>query len=240
MVVGAGGHFCPVARALGARRTEDVVVAAQEVEFRMDAAQRAACRVQGDVPELFFCHDLKGYGWCFRKQDVLNVGFGRADGHEFPRQARAFAEWLVARGRVPPELPSRWLGHAYLLHDATRPRLVDDGVVLVGDAAGLAYARSGEGIRPAVESGLMAADAITAAAGDYRASRLQGYRESLLRRFGRGPAPSLPLPDAWVTALGRALLGTRWFTRRFVIEDWFLHARVPALQKNIDTARNCA
>jgi flavin-dependent dehydrogenase len=229
MLVGAGGHFCPVARTLGARGTDDVVVAAQEIEFAMTAAQRAACRVRPETPELFFAPDLKGYGWCFRKGDVLNVGFGRADAHEFPRQARAFGAWLVARGRVPPDLPTRWLGHAYLLHDVTRPRIVDDGVLLAGDAAGLAYAQSGEGIRPAVESGLLAADAIAAAQGDYPRARLESYRERLRERFGRGGRTSLPLPAAWIAALGRTLLGTGWFTRRVVIDDWFLHARVPAL-----------
>jgi flavin-dependent dehydrogenase len=229
MLVGAGGHFCPVARWLGARGTDDVVVAAQEVEFPLDADQRAACRVRPEVPELFFCRDLEGYGWCFRKGDVLNVGFGRADAHDFPRQARAFAEWLVARGRVPAGLPPRWLGHAYLIHDARRPRLVDDGVLLAGDAAGLAYAQSGEGIRPAVESGLMAAEAIAAAQGDYRRARLEGYRDRLRRRFGAGGRRALPLPSAWVAALGRTLLARDWFTRRIAIEGWFLHSRTPVL-----------
>ena len=229
MLVGAGGHFCPVARRLGARGTEDVVVAAQEVEFPMDAHQRAACRVRPEVPELFFCPDLEGYGWCFRKGDVLNVGFGRADAHDFPRRARAFADWLASRGRVPAGVPARWLGHAYLLHDATRPRLVDDGVLLVGDAAGLAYAQSGEGIRPAIESGLLAAETIAAAGGDYRRAQLEGYRDRLRRRFGVGGRRTLPLPAAWVAALGRTLLARDWFTRRVVIEDWFLHLRTPVL-----------
>ncbi|MEJ0047557.1 MAG: hypothetical protein WDN04_16615 [Rhodospirillales bacterium] len=40
--------------------------------------------------------------------------------------------------------------------------------MLVGDALGLAYARSGEGIRPAVESALLAAEIVAAANGDYR------------------------------------------------------------------------
>jgi flavin-dependent dehydrogenase len=229
LLVGAGGHFCPVARQLGARSTGDVVVAAQEVEFAMAPGQRAACAVRPEVPELYFCEDLKGYGWCFRKGDVLNVGFGRADGHDFPRQARAFAEYLASRGRVPKDLPSRWLGHAYILYAADRPRLVDDGALLVGDAAGLAYAQSGEGIRPAAESGLMAAAVIAAARGDYRRERLEPYRERLLARFGRKAQRPLPLPSAWLAAAGRRLLATRWFTRRVVIDDWFLHARLPAL-----------
>jgi flavin-dependent dehydrogenase len=237
LVVGAGGHFCPVARHLGARSTADVVVAAQEVEWAMSPEQRAACRVRPEVPELFFCEDLKGYGWCFRKGDMLNVGFGRADGHDFPRRARGFADYLVSRGRVPPDLPARWLGHAYLLYDAARPRLVDDGVLLVGDAAGLAYAQSGEGIRPAAESGLMAAAVIAEAQGDYRRERLTPYRDRLLARFGRRTRRSLPVPAGWLAALGRSLLATRWFTRRVVVEDWFLHARLPPLPSDIASPR---
>lgn len=229
VLVGGGGHFCPVARHLGARSNHDVVVAAQEVEFPMDEPQRRGCRVQPEVPELYFCADLKGYGWCFRKGNVLNVGFGRADGHDFPRQARAFADDLVSRGRVHSGLPARWLGHAYLLYDAARPRLVDDGVVLVGDAAGLAYAPSGEGIRPAVESGLMAASVIATAGRRYARASLEPYRERLLARFGRARRRSLPLPSGWLAGIGRPLLATHWFTRRVVIEDWFLHARLPPL-----------
>ena len=40
-------------------------------------------------------------------------------------------------------------------------------MLLVGDAAGLAYPQSGEGIRPAIESGLLAAATIVEADGDY-------------------------------------------------------------------------
>lgn len=231
LVIGAGGHFCPVAHRLGARRTDDVVVAAQEVEFRMDDAQRRRCKVEPEVPELYFSGDLRGYGWCFRKGDVLNVGLGRADGREFPRHVRAFVDFLAARGRVPADVPSRWLGHAYLLYDSTRPRLVDDGVMLVGDAAGLAYAQSGEGIRPAAESGLMAASVVARAAGLYGRERLEPYRRGLVERFGRTRRMSLPLPARWVEAIGRPLLATRWFTRKVVIDDWFLHARLPALPR---------
>jgi flavin-dependent dehydrogenase len=195
----------------------------------MDGAQRRGCRVEPEVPELYFSRDLRGYGWCFRKGDVLNVGFGRADGRAFPRHVRDFTDYLAAQGRVPADVPSRWLGHAYLLYDSTRPRLVDDGVLLVGDAAGLAYAQSGEGIRPAAESGLMAAAVIGGAAGDYGRERLDAYRQRLVARFGRSRRRPLPVPAAALAALGRPLLATRWFTRRVVIDDWFLHARLPPL-----------
>ena len=59
LVIGAGGHFCPVARFLGANLGSDErIIAAQEIEFEMSDAQRAACRVGEDRPELYFCVDL--------------------------------------------------------------------------------------------------------------------------------------------------------------------------------------
>src|SRR5262249_23184069 len=53
LLAGAGGHFCPVARALANGHKEEPVVA-QEIEFAMTPDQAARCGVQGDVPELFF------------------------------------------------------------------------------------------------------------------------------------------------------------------------------------------
>ena len=37
------------------------------------------------------------------------------------------------------------------------------------------------------------------------------------------------LPSAWIGAVGRRLLGARWFVRDVVIDRWFLHANEPAL-----------
>ena len=67
LVIGAGGHFCPVARAVNGPMTAPgvSVVAAQEAEFLVDSAD---CRVSGEAPELYFCRDFKGYGWCFRRE----------------------------------------------------------------------------------------------------------------------------------------------------------------------------
>ena len=77
VVVGAGGHFCPVARFLGAKMGTEVSVAAQEIEFEMDQRQAAACSIKPEIPELYFCKDMLGYGWCFRKNNFLNVGLRR-------------------------------------------------------------------------------------------------------------------------------------------------------------------
>jgi len=231
MLVGAGGHFCPVARRLNPAVRAAPLVAAQEVEYRMTAAQAAQCRVPPERPHLYFCADLAGYGWVFRKGDYLNVGLGRLDRH-VAGHARAFLAFLVETGDVPPDLPPRWPGHAYLLRASDPRQVVADGVVLVGDAAGLAYPESGEGIRPAIESGVLAARAILAARGRYGRDDLAPYAAALGARLDAPPwrrtlAALVPRPAR--AALGRYVLSTRALTRRVVLDGWFLHAGQPAL-----------
>lgn len=235
MVVGAGGHFCPVARVLGAKLGgSESVVAAKEIEFPMDDEQRRACRVAPEIPELYFCSDLMGYGWCFRKGDYLNIGLGREDNHKLTDHLEAFCAYLASRGRIPSGIPGRFRGHAYLLHGHGPREVVGDGIVLVGDAAGLAYPQSGEGIRPAVESGLMAADAIVQAAGDFRRARLSSYRRRLAAHFGNGgPSAAERLPAGLRSFLAQRLLSSRWFTRHVVLDRWFLRRGQGALQAHL-------
>ena len=232
MIIGAGGHFCPVARFLGAKLgASEAAVAAKEIEFRMDAQQRADCRVRADTPELYFCRDLKGYGWCFRKGDYLNVGLGREGSQGLAEQLDDFCDFLRQRGRIPKNIPDKFHGHAYLLYGHSARKLLDDGVLLIGDAAGLAYPESGEGIRPAVESGLMAAATVAEAGEDYRRQRLQIYASRLSTRFGPAAAPAAgSMPGFLRNMLAGALFGNRWFTRRVVLDRWFLHTHQPVLQ----------
>lgn len=232
LVIGAGGHFCPVARALGAHLGKDErAVCAQEIEYEMSAEQAVQCRVRADRPELYFCDDLKGYGWCFRKGDFLNIGLGREGADGLTSQVQAFARWLVTQGRVPAAAAAKFKGHAYLLYSHATRRVVDDGVLLIGDAAGLAYTQSGEGIRPAIESGIMAAETIVAA-GNYRRERLLPYEVRLQTRFGvrsGARAKQSIIPKRVRMPLARALMRTQWFNRNVVLNRWFLHAAQPAL-----------
>src|SRR5205823_261023 len=99
----------------------------------------------------------------------------------------------------------RWRGHAYhAVGSGVRP-LIADAAVLVGDAAGLAFAESGEGIRPAIESGRAAAETLIAADGRFGADDLRPYQAAMTARHPR----RAPTPPALVPAMktvGRFLL----------------------------------
>jgi flavin-dependent dehydrogenase len=187
------------------------------------------------VPELFFCNDLEGYAWCFRKGSYLNIGLGRTSHDDLSTHVQVFVDFLRRQGKVRGEVPARFHGHAYQLYERTAPKLVDDGVLLVGDAAGLAYAQSGEGIRPAVESGLLAAEVIAAADGDYGPRQLDVYRSRVLARFGqpRSGSAGAWLPASWLRAAAARLLASKQFSRRVVLERWFLHMHEPPLAANV-------
>jgi menaquinone-9 beta-reductase len=229
LVVGAGGHFCPVARRLGAGAGEPVVVA-QELEHPLEGRARSLSPVDGETPELYFCRDLAGYGWIFRKGDYLNVGFGRSDAHAFRVLLHEFYRFLTARGRIDAETPSRWPGHAYLLYEDSQRLRVDEGILLVGDAAGLAYCCSGEGIGPAIDSALIAAETILGARGDYSRESLEAYDRRLVARFGaRRFDPLRLLPGFMRSALGGWVLASKPLNRRLVVERWFLHRTTPSL-----------
>lgn len=235
LIVGAGGHFCAVARYLGADARNEVAVVAQEAEFEMTPEQCKACSIQGEIPELYFCSDMKGYGWCFRKENFLNIGLGRLDAHALPQHVSSFLQFLKRQRKVGVALPISLPGHAYLLYQYNQRRIIGDGVLLIGDAAGLAYSQSGEGIRPAIESGLLAADVVISARGDYSEEKLNTYRELLASQFGRfekGWSATIGrrLPSRLVSSLAKALLASRWFSRHVILDQWFLHRNDPGLR----------
>jgi flavin-dependent dehydrogenase len=228
LLVGAGGTFCPVARLLGADGGLGGPVVAQEVEVPLGSESTTV----PELPELLFCRELDGYGWCVRKGDFVNVGLGRFGARDLPARVAGLEAMLVARGALSRPLAARPRGHAYRVWEGA-PRVVDDSVLLVGDAAGTADPRSGEGIRTAVESGILAAREAVAAAGDYRRARLERYAAALIERFGRpsqsraGPSDVVPAPLA--RAIARRLFAWRRFAREVVIDRWFLHAERPPL-----------
>ena len=232
VVIGAGGHFCPVARMLTATApgstqaarpgtVRDVQpVVAREAEFCVDDD---GSEVDGEIPQLFFCRDFEGYGWCVRKGRHLNIGLGRRQQGDLNSHVDDFKTFLERHGLARRASLVKWHGHAYLASGAgTRP-LIADAMLLAGDAAGLAYPESGEGIKPAVESGRLAAETLVAAGGHVTIDDLRPYETELRRRYP--PAVATPAALARVTsAVGRMLMRSPLFTRRVVIDRWFLRS----------------
>jgi flavin-dependent dehydrogenase len=238
LVIGAGGHYCPVARAIESKGVSELAVVAQEAEFEMSAEQKQACTINEEVPELFFTPDLMGYGWVFRKGDYLNIGLGREDKSRLSSHVKDFCAYLAAQGKIPEDITAKYNGHAYLLYNHAVREMVADNVLLIGDSAGLAYPQSGEGIRPAVESAMLAADVIRDCAGDYSKEKLQVYNDMMAQRFGeRLPGPDMMerLPMFIKRIFASQLMKTHWFTKNIVTDKWFLQshqAQLPAIKNN--------
>jgi len=235
ILVGAGGHFCPVARRLrSAALVKAPLVTAVEAEFSIHQIEDQV-NASPMVPQLYFRDDLAGYGWCVRKEQFLNIGLGLIDSHETSSRLPELLQLIKEDRGFTGEVPIRFHGHAYHLHAECGQPVLDDGLLLIGDAAGLAYAQSGEGIRPAVESGILAAQTILSAHGNYDRSQLLPYQNELEHRFGKLRSTKVAgsvnlIPLAWRKALAKNLLKSRWFVRRVVLERWFLHRHQPALK----------
>jgi menaquinone-9 beta-reductase len=231
VLIGAGGSGCPVSRMLnGPVARGGPLVVAREAEFTLPAGTRRSCAVEPGVAEIYFTPDLVGYGWCVRKGDMLNIGIGRLDRRLNRGDVEAFAAFArQSRGVDAPGLAS-WRGHAYLAGAPRTQARTSDGVLLIGDAAGLASDRSGEGIGPAIESALMAASVIADAGADFGQARLARYDALVADRWQR-PDPwsaiAGALPAAVVRPVVAPLLRTRAFVEGVVLNRWFLHANEP-------------
>jgi len=234
VVVGAGGHRCPVAHALGEVSELEEVVVAQESETRLSPDRVAALAPFMAAPELYVEPDLRGYAWYFPKQDVLNIGIGCTDAADgsLPRRREALLRALRASGRLPAGLGIEpFKGHAYVVRRQAPRRLGGERFCLVGDAAGLARDLSGEGIGPAIRSGRLAADAVAAFLRD--GVPLDGYRRRITALYGRGERGWLGrrvsrLPETVARAAVRLVLALAAGRRRVVFDSIFGMREEPA------------
>jgi geranylgeranyl reductase family protein len=227
VVIGAGGHRCPVARALGRISEGEEVVVAQESETQLTPAQMSGLAPFMDVPELYVEPDLRGYGWYFPKRDWVNIGIGCTGGSDgsLPQRREALVQALRASGRLPADLPiAPFKGHAYVVRRQAPRHIIGSRFCLVGDAAGLARDLSGEGIGPAIRSGRLAAEAVSAFL--RRGASLDGYAREVVRLYGRGEPGWLGrrlarLPDAVARTAVRLVLGAGLARRRIVFDTIF-------------------
>jgi menaquinone-9 beta-reductase len=235
ILIGAGGHFCPIARRFAIRdeHAADAIVLAQETEFLLPENARDSFPVAGECPEFTFCTDLGGYGWIVRKGNYVNIGLGREQERNLTTHVTAFLTRLRETGRLPIDLQHPMRGHAYRLRSGLSRIRLPQGVLLIGDALGLADPHSGEGIRPAIESGLLAADSILAAEGDPARVTSGAFQVRCQSRFGADSPPASGRATAtgpvWKLA-ARCALRSRWFQRHVLLDRWFLHTQQPALK----------
>jgi flavin-dependent dehydrogenase len=160
-LVGAGGTHCPVYRQIFSPvfpRSEDRRIDAVEIELEW-RERDPNCYLW------FFEGRLPGYAWHVPKGGgYLNIGIGgkhtamKRRGMPINRHWRKFREKLAESGLVPGR-PFHAGGHVYYIRHP-RPLLQRGRAYITGDAAGLATVDMGEGIAPAIESGLQAAEAI--------------------------------------------------------------------------------
>jgi flavin-dependent dehydrogenase len=160
-LVGAGGTYCPVYRSffkgVNSRSQQRLIVTIEE-EFKYDYHD-ANCHLW------FFENNLPGYAWYVPKADgYLNVGIGgkflalKNRGQTIGRHWDSFIAKLEKLSLVKGHT-YRPRGHNYHLRQPVSTGRLNNAYI-VGDAAGLATLDLGEGIGPAIESGILAANSI--------------------------------------------------------------------------------
>lgn len=154
-VIGADGAYSTVARSLGLEKIPMAVAYQERIRLPERAMayweERAAIYLGDDVsPDL--------YAWVFPKYDHVAAGIGAGAGHT--TQARQLLANLKDKLRDQLGDGASVKLEAHHLPMYPRKRLAFDRAALVGDAAGLVQATSGEGIYWAMKSAQLAARAI--------------------------------------------------------------------------------
>lgn len=179
-LIGADGAKSVVARDLGLRRGR-TMAAAIEAEIRVPPEIQYRF---GDELLFIFGDIPMGYAWIFPKHDHLSVGIAALHPKHGELQA-TLARVMASRGISLEGADVR--GHAIPFYTRHEP-IATPRALLVGDAAGLADPFSGEGIRLAIKSGRLAAQAILA-------GTITQYPETIHREIGISQTFALGL--AW-------------------------------------------
>ena len=183
-LIGADGAYSIVNRTFGVARPRTLATAS-EVNV-----PRSRLAVSGRlVPSVDYGVVEDGYGWVFPKDDHLSIGLYTLAPK--PRRLRErLADYILSKGARPPGDPLEGL-HAHRIPVGGFPlRTPDAPVYVVGDAAGLADALTGEGIYHALESGRLAGE--TAA----RVARGKASHRSYYARLWRSVLPDTALTYA--------------------------------------------
>jgi geranylgeranyl reductase family protein len=170
-LIGADGASSSVAHSLGLRRGKELV-GAIEVEVPVSPE---LMRAYGHRPVFIFREIPQGYLWIFPKADHLSVGIAALRPKRGELQAtlkRVMTRFGISLENVPMH------GHPIPIY-SRRETISTQRALLVGDAAGLVDPLSGEGIRFAIKSGRLAAQAILA-------GKPEQYPRLIFREIGLG------------------------------------------------------
>lgn len=181
-LVGAGGTHCPVYRTcfkpLYPRPYEHLITTMEE-EFHYDYHD-CNCHLW------FFLNNNPGYAWYVPKGDGhINVGIGgylhklKARNDTIKNQWDLFTKELERSALVKNH---RFQARGYNYYIRSNVDMVNrEGIYLTGDAAGLATRDMGEGIGPAIRSGILAANAIVSGkAQSFRTVKKNSFSPSIL------------------------------------------------------------
>ncbi len=160
-IVGAGGTNCPVAGKffqIKEDKSPDRQIVALETECKIEYSGK-------DCHLWFFNNRLPGYAWFVPKAGgYINLGIGgklyklKRNNTSINEHWNYFINRLKKRGKIA-DVKIKPRGYHYFLNKKYL-KCQEDNAFIIGDALGLATLDMGEGIGPAVKSGILAARTI--------------------------------------------------------------------------------
>lgn len=180
VLLATGAHPAPIARA-------GLLLRAECRSFAVRQYVRNERLAKG-FNELVFVFDTTvrgGYGWIFPGPDaVFNIGigfFGSAHKHNNPRRhyERFIAKLPLARELMGDGEIVGALKGAPLRTGLSGTRVANGGLLGIGECIGSTFPLTGEGIGKAMETGILAADAIITKYDLSRAAVAEAYRRSI-------------------------------------------------------------
>ncbi|RPI25615.1 MAG: geranylgeranyl reductase family protein, partial [Chloroflexota bacterium] len=169
-LVGADGVNSIVARDSGLRRKKKLAAAIEAEAWVPEHIQKRFA----NSPVFIFGEIRLGYLWIFPKADHLSVGIASLH----PRRGALQTTLRRVMGRFDIQMEGVPLhGHPIPVY-TRRESIATRRTLLAGDAAGLVDPFSGEGIRYAIKSGRLAAEAILS-------GKIGQYSEQVYRDIGR-------------------------------------------------------
>lgn len=179
IVIGAGGFGCQVGRWARIKDPWKLCEFTKCLEYKMRVDL-----VENDKFHFVFGDEfLQGYGFVFPVgQKSANIGVGVGAKLNARKALEYFINKYPSTNKI---IRSRYSieeirgGCIPMIGPLSRDRIVSDGIILVGDAAGIVDPITGEGIGPGMLSGIAAGEVAVEAIikGDYKKSFLNKYYE---------------------------------------------------------------